>query len=160
MSIFKTFLSRLHLVSANPIRAVLFDLDGTLIDSETTACLVLQNFFSKNGFPLDKEEASFLTGRKWETALEYLLMRHPLPFSLVEIHQALIKEYRRALEDDLRIIPGAVEAIRSLSTRFPLGLVSGSARWDILWALDKMNVRNCFQVVLGSGGLRSKQATT
>jgi HAD superfamily hydrolase (TIGR01509 family) len=48
------------------------------------------------------------------------------------------------------VVPGAAQAVRALAELYPLGLVSGSRREEILWALDQLGVRSCFRIVLGA----------
>ena len=47
---------------------------------------------------------------------------------------------RKLVEAHLPVVPGSVGAIRALSKRYPLALVSGSHRAEIQWALGKLGI--------------------
>jgi len=62
----------------------------------------------------------------------------------------ILDRYRAALETHLIVVPGSCEAVRSLAAEFALGLVSGSHRREILWALNKLDLLKYFKVILGA----------
>jgi HAD superfamily hydrolase (TIGR01509 family) len=59
-------------------------------------------------------------------------------------------KYRQTLAERLDHVPGSVAAVRSLAGKFRLGLVSGSGRAEILWALDQLHILPHFEVILGA----------
>lgn len=132
------------------IQAILFDLDGTLIDTEHAAAQALHDCFAAWKLSVTLEDASYVTGRTWESAFLYLFEKYKIPVSEETARLQILKAYRESLEQHLIIVPGSAQAIQSLSAAYPLGLVSGSLRSDILWALRKLGVEKKFQVVLGA----------
>ena len=50
----------------------------------------------------------------------------------------MVSRYRELIQTDLLTVPGGVEAIKSLAEHFPLALISGSYRSEILWALENL----------------------
>jgi HAD superfamily hydrolase (TIGR01509 family) len=141
------------------IEWVVFDLDGTLIDTEPSAAKAIHRTFLDWGITVTAEDASFVTGRTWDSAFQYLFSKYPLPLPREEAVQKVLENYRLSLENELTIVPGSVQAVHSLAARYPLGLVSGSHRREILWALEKLGIRQHFKVVLGAEDYpRSKPA--
>jgi HAD superfamily hydrolase (TIGR01509 family) len=139
--------------------AILFDLDGTIIDTEANAAETVQQCFKNWGIAVDAADARFVTGRTWESAIDYLVQRYRLPVSRDQALAEILREYRISIEKNLGVVPGCVEAIRSLSSRYPLALVSGSRRADIEWSLTKLGVIQDFRFILGSEDYpRSKPA--
>jgi HAD superfamily hydrolase (TIGR01509 family) len=142
-----------------PIKAILFDLDGTLIDSERAAAQAVRECFSEWGIRIPAEEAGFVTGRTWQVSLDHFEARFGLPFSKAETERKLLQRFREILHGAIPEIPGAREAVQSFAKQFPLGLVSGSVRHDILVALDQLQIRDRFRVILGAEDYpRSKPA--
>jgi HAD superfamily hydrolase (TIGR01509 family) len=132
------------------LSAILFDLDGTIIDTELNAAKTVQFCFARWGVTVQKEDAHFVTGRTWEIAIDFLTQKYKLPVARDEALNVILIEYRRSIEKHLEVVPGSVDAIHALSQRYPLALVSGSRRADIVWSLTQLGVHSCFQFVLGA----------
>jgi HAD superfamily hydrolase (TIGR01509 family) len=143
----------------SPIRAVLFDLDGTLIDTEPQAAQTLRRCFAGWNLALDERDSAYVTGRTWEAAFQYLFPRYRLPVPEADARQAILQAYREELARHLPAVPGSAECVRAVAKRYPLGLVSGSHRSEIQFALERLGVREHFRVVLGAEDYpRSKPA--
>ena len=141
------------------IKTVLFDLDGTLVDTEPSAARAIQSCFKDWGLEVTREDAGFITGRTWAVAFEYLFNKFPLPVSRTEAAERMMKRYREDLEKNLAVVPGGAAAVRDLANQYDLALVSGSNRAEIFWALDQLKIRNLFKVILGAEDYpRSKPA--
>ncbi|MEO5968725.1 MAG: HAD family phosphatase [Bdellovibrionia bacterium] len=132
------------------IQAIIFDLDGTIIDTEPTAVLAVKECFAEWNIPIHFDDATYLTGRTWENAFAFLFNKYKLPVPLLEAKQKLLGRYRQKIEENLTAVPGSVQAIQSLAEKYPLALVSGSGRSEILWALTKLKVIDHFQIILGA----------
>ena len=141
------------------IKAILFDLDGTLIDTEPAAARAITDCFADWGIAVDPRDATYITGRTWETAFQYLFRKYELPLPAQQASLAMIERYREMLTTGVLPVKGSTEAVRSLSKEFPLALVSGSYRSEILWALDRLGIREVFRIILGAEDYpRSKPA--
>lgn len=141
------------------IKAVIFDLDGTLIDTEPAAAQAITVCFKDWGIQIVPDDANFITGRTWEMAFGYLFKKYELPVPAAHASRTVVAKYREMIETELFPVNGSVEAVRALAKDFPLGLVSGSYRQEILWALDRLGVREHFGVILGAEDYpRSKPA--
>jgi HAD superfamily hydrolase (TIGR01509 family) len=132
------------------IDTIIFDLDGTLVDTERAASKAIYGCFEKWGLTITPNDAAFVTGRTWASAFEYLFRRYRLPLSSEEASQQMVQAYRDSIESCLDIVPGSAAAVRDLAQQYTLGLVSGSYRSEIIWALDRLGVRDLFQVILGA----------
>lgn len=129
---------------------VLFDLDGTLIDSEPVAFRAVLECCGEWGVPVAKADASQVAGKKWEVAVDLLFDRYQIPVTKEEFTHTVVARYKKKLEKEIEIIPGAPEMVRRMAQRGPIALVSGSHRAEIFWALDHLKVRPLFQLVLGA----------
>ena len=132
------------------IQTIFFDLDGTLIDTEPSAVEAARSSFLEWEVPVQSTDISYVTGRTWESAFTYLFSKYSIPLPEEQAKKQILGRYRILLESNLAIVPGSVQAVESLASTFPLGLVSGSKRADILWALKKLNIEHHFKIILGA----------
>jgi HAD superfamily hydrolase (TIGR01509 family) len=132
------------------IQTVFFDMDGTLVDTELAAAKAVQDCFAAWNHQVGAEDAAFVTGRTWEKALEYLFRKYPPPIERARATESLLDAYRAKIETDLVEIAGARECVRDLAKEYPLALVSGSHRREILSILERLDLRDAFRVVLGA----------
>jgi HAD superfamily hydrolase (TIGR01509 family) len=137
-------------VSPVSIDTIIFDLDGTLVDTELAAAQAIQGCFHSWNLAIDPTDAQYITGRTWEKAFEFMFGKYKLPVSPEEGAAQMLAAYRVALNTHLKIVPGAADAVRALSAHFPLALVSGSHRSEIFFCLEQLGVREHFQVILGA----------
>lgn len=134
--------------------AVIFDLDGTLVDTEQLASQTVARAFDSWGVKLGPEHSRAVVGRTWTSALQTLTQDVKLPVPLDEALKQIREIYSRDLLSKLQVIPGAVEAVRDLQGAFRLAVVSGSSRADIEAVLQFLKVRDCFELILGEEDYR------
>lgn len=132
------------------IQTILFDLDGTLVDTEPAAARAIVECFKNWGKKAEFSDAQFVTGRTWESAFEFLFAKYPVEVERKTAETTILETYRRTMRERIEIIPGAQGAVSRLAAEFRLGLVSGSHRREILFALDSLGIRQHFQIILGA----------
>ncbi|NDD92162.1 HAD family phosphatase [bacterium] len=135
-------------MSESGIQAVIFDLDGTLVNSEAVAARAVGDVFARYGVSLQPYLAELVTGKTWASAIEELEKHVVFPAPRELILDAIIDEYRVRLKSEVHPVPGSVEAISRLVPQYRLGLVSGSYRQEILFALGMLKVLQHFELIL------------
>src|SRR5258708_1998327 len=131
--------------------AILFDLDGTLVDSERENVESVVLAMRRLGAEMTEAERAFVIGHSWNEIHAMLAGNHHLGVTMPELIAAAVDEKRGLLAAaGYRALPGAVACVQRLARRSALALVSGASRVEVQDALVSLGVRALFQVVLGA----------
>lgn len=137
------------------IRAVVFDFDGVLSDSEPLHMKAYQEVLSTLGVTLTREEYyGHLLGYNDEDCFKLIAERRGWPIDESQI-AALIAEKGRVFEDIITgadtLYPGAVPCVERLSAEYPLGIASGALKREITTILRRAGLERHFRFIVGSG---------
>lgn len=133
------------------LRAIIFDFDGIIVDSEPAIVRVYQRMAALEGWALSEEEyyRDYLALDD-RAAMTLLYQSHFRELSL-ERRNELVRwkseAYLEAIRGGLPPLPGAAEFVRQCSSQFPLAIASGSMRAEIDYLLQKLGLRNQFAVI-------------
>lgn len=122
---------------------IVFDWDGTIIDSAATIVECMQAASRDLGLPVpERERASHVIGLGLHDAMK--LVAPQLPGSR---YPEFIASYRRhflAREDTMRLFAGMAELLADLAGSRPLAIATGKSRRGLERALDATGVRRLF----------------
>jgi HAD superfamily hydrolase (TIGR01509 family) len=133
------------------IGAVIFDLDGVIVDSEIWWDEVRQQFASERGRPWGEDDRVAVMGansRGWRR-----IMRDRLAIDDTEevIEQAIVEGVvERFSTEGPPIIEGAAEAVRRIAERWPVAIASSAHRDVIEAALRSVGLTDHLPVVVSS----------
>ncbi len=140
----------------HPIEAVLFDMDGTLLDSEHLTDAAVERLLKHHGLTLDVDSTAF-HGRTWSQAAETLKQRAP-SLQNVDVAAELQADFHRALmETAPPAIPGAPEAVMAAARHGLTALVSSSDRPSVEYVVDRLGLGAHFtRIICAQDCQRSK----
>ena len=140
------------------IRAIVFDFDGVLANSEPLHLRSYQEVLAEVGIALDREEyyAHYL-GYDDVTAFKVISERRGLSWNDGEI--AGILERKTVVFDDIVastasndvLYPEAIPCVRRLAEAMPLGIASGALRHEIAAILRRADLEDCFRFIVAAG---------
>jgi HAD superfamily hydrolase (TIGR01509 family) len=135
-----------------PVRALLFDLDGTLIDSETQTDEAIATVLARYGSPGFSLPNSDTRGRTWAHAAETILKLTGLEVSAAQLEAQLLAEWNIATAR-VNPIPGAQAALRTAAAcGLKLAVVSSSPRSVIDSFVRRLQVEDCITTQACVGG--------
>jgi HAD superfamily hydrolase (TIGR01509 family) len=108
------------------IEAVVFDLDGVLIDSEPVWERVRRAVVAEYGGQWLPDTQQRLMGMSTGEWAAYLSKDLGVGLPPDDVAALVIERMATSYADNLPLLPGAVDAVRTLSRRWPLGLASSS----------------------------------
>lgn len=136
---------------SNPIRAVIFDLDGVLVDTEIWWDEIRIKFADALGKRWTASDRAAIMGsntRQWRARMK---QRLALDMAEEEIERAVVDRLLdRYATDGAPEIDGAVETIRRLAAGYALAVASSAPRQVIEAALKSLGVRDQIRVVASS----------
>ncbi len=132
------------------IRAVVFDLDGVIIDTEEVWEEVRREYVAEHGrqfLPDSQQQMMGMSTPEWSRHLaEDVGVGLPSAQVATEVLARMAERYRA----DLPLIPGSVEAVKRIAAAFPVALASSSARILIDQVLDTAGLTEVLKVTLST----------
>lgn len=130
--------------------AVVFDMDGTLTDTEHIWDVVRRQLAASEGLSWPEEATTAMMGmstQQWSTYLSEVVGLSGTP---QEAAERTIDGMQVAYRSGIELLPGAREAVRRMAGHWQLGLASSSPRVLIDAALEFMGVSDLFVATLST----------
>lgn len=134
------------------LRAIIFDFDGVIVDSEPLILKLTQQMAAQEGWPITAAEyyRDYLALDD-RGIVEHLYRSHGRPIDARRRDQLVAwkaRAYAELIHDGLPPLPGAIEFVRNAAREFPVAIASGSLRAEIEYLLSKLGLRDAFQVLV------------
>jgi len=132
------------------VQAVVFDLDGVIIDTEEVWEEVRRGYVAEHGrefLPDTQTRMMGMSTGEWST---HLSAEVGVPRSPEQVAADVLARMAERYSADLPLIPGSVDAVRRLAERFPVALASSSARILIDQVLATAGLTGTFRVTLST----------
>ena len=141
------------------IKAVVFDLDGVLIDSESVWDAARRALVAETGGRWRDDATRTMLGMSAPEWSRYVRDELGVPLEPDEIAARVVARVLERYRRDLPLLPGAAAAVRRLAARWRLGLASSANRQVIDVVLEAAGVADCFAAtVAGEEVARGKPA--
>jgi HAD superfamily hydrolase (TIGR01509 family) len=133
------------------IDAIVFDMDGVIIDTEQVWSDVRHDFAVAQGGhwtpEIDQPKVMGANSMQWAASMRD---NNGVDLSSEEIYAGIVAELRRRFARHLEVMTGAPEAIAQLARAYRLGVASSSPLELIEYALDLAGLRGHFTEVISS----------
>ena len=132
------------------IEAVIFDLDGVIVDSEQVWDDVREQLARERGGTCHEDAQADMMGMSSPEWSRYMHERIGLTESPQEINDEVVERMLERYRQSLPLLDGAVDAVRRLSAVFPLGVASSSNRSLIEVVLERAGITELFAAIVSS----------
>jgi HAD superfamily hydrolase (TIGR01509 family) len=131
-------------------RAVFFDQDGVLIDSEGAWDAARRAVVAENGGRWKDEATSAMMGMSSPEWSRYLHDELRVGLDPQDISDQVVARLLAGYEQELPLLPGAVEAVRRIAARWPVGLASSANREVIDAVMAASGLADTFGVTVSA----------
>jgi len=132
------------------IEAVIFDVDGVLIDSEPVWEQVRRRVVAEHGGHWDADTQHRLMGMSTGEWSRYLSSDLGVALSPSEVADVVVGAMARRYTEHLPLLPGAVDAVLRMASRWPVGLASSAPRALIETVIHATSLRPVFGAVMST----------
>ena len=145
--------------SGRLLAAVVFDLDGVLLDSEPVWDAARRAIVAQAGGHWQASATSAMMGMSSPEWSRYLRDELGVPLEPEEINRRVVATMLARYRRELPLLPGAVAAVKRLAARWPVGLASSANRPAIDTVLAEAGLADSFSAtVSGEEVARGKPA--
>jgi len=131
------------------LKAIIFDFDGVLADTEPLHCTMFQQVLQEEGLPLsERDYYQKYVGFDDKGCFHAILTEHGRPAPPATIQQLVERKAALMLGHltTTRVVyPDIVEFVKDAAGRYRLAIVSGALRHEIELILNTAGMRDCFE---------------
>ena len=133
-----------------PIQAVVFDLDGLLIDSEVVWNRVRSDVAAERGVEWTHDDQRAVMGVSTAAWTAYMIDRLGLDLTPEAVQKLVVERMVASYRERVPFKPGAVDLVAWAGERYPLALASGSVRELIDLVVASPEYAGRFEVVVSA----------
>jgi HAD superfamily hydrolase (TIGR01509 family) len=143
------------------LRAIIFDCDGVIADTEPIHMAALARVLAGEGISLTKEDyfAEYLALDD-RACFTKALSLDGLPDAQERVNELIRRKSHyvdKIITDGVQILPGVSEMIREAANHYPLAIASGALRREIEAIVRNAGLEHCFKVIVSAEDvMRSK----
>jgi beta-phosphoglucomutase-like phosphatase (HAD superfamily) len=132
------------------IEAIIFDMDGLLIDSEPSWDQARSMMAARVGKPWGHEDHLNVMGVSTNEWVQYMIKTLELTLSPEQVQTEIVQHMVELYQQQIPFKPFAVEAVKWAVQKFPVALASGSPPQLIDMVTNSPDLKGSFKVVISA----------
>lgn len=133
------------------LRAIIFDFDGVIVDSEPLILKLTREMAAQEGWTVsDEEYYDDYLALDDRGVIAHLYASHGRPLDTARRDELIAwkaRSYQEIIRDGLPAMPGAADFVAEVASQYPLAIASGSLRVEIEHLLGTLGLREKFAVL-------------
>jgi HAD superfamily hydrolase (TIGR01509 family) len=133
-----------------PVNAVIFDMDGVIVESEALWDKAREDLVKETGgrWGANSQEAMMgMASHEWSV---YVRDHLEVPMSAEDISREVVSRLEALYREDLPLIEGSAEAVRAAAERWPVAIASSSNRELIDLIAELAGIADVLQTTVSS----------
>jgi len=130
------------------IKAVIFDFDGVVINSEPLYMVAERRLFDQYGIKVPDEDWKYFKGTTENDFYQLIMAKYQIN---TDVHK-LIEDGRRYIKEEFNkgvdYLPGFLDFWQSIDGRYRTGLVTSTSASFLEWVFRNTRVRNIFDLII------------
>jgi len=122
------------------IQAIIFDMDGTLMETEEQWDVVRRQLAAEAGVPWPEGATQAMMGMSTPEWSEYLATSVGLPLTAAQAAEKTIDAMAAHHHEGVELLPGAVESVRRMAGNYRIAIASSSPRRLIDAGVEAMGI--------------------
>jgi HAD superfamily hydrolase (TIGR01509 family) len=138
------------------IKAVIFDMDGVIIDSEPLWRRAMVKGFKQFGMPVSEEDCATTMGRRISEVVDFWVKHHRITkFSSAEIELAIMDHLIELIDTEGKAIEGVLDLFEFCKEKdLKIGLATSSSERLMNTVLHKLHLKNDFDSAVSAEHLK------
>lgn len=133
------------------IEAVVFDMDGVLVDTENTWHEVRRQYVARFGGTWEERHQRDCMGANSGQWARYLIRTFGIPRTEEQVISEVVQLLEERYTEAIPVIPGACSAVRRLwEAGFSLAVASSSPLAIIKFVVERLGLSSCFAALVSS----------
>lgn len=139
------------------VKAVIFDLDGTLVDNNEYHLQTWKHYLKEEGIDIsDENYNAHVNGRTNKDAIEYIYGRKMSDAEAMEYTLEKEAIYRKIYQPFIKPVEGLIPFLESLDKmRVPIGMATSGIQVNIDFMFDHIPIKKYFKVIVNSAHIKN-----
>lgn len=138
------------------ISAIIFDMDGVIIDSEPVQMKAMNIAISDYNVQIDEAEWELAAGRRTRDTIEYLTKKYKITESIENLIEKKNRIYRNLIATDIVMMPDISFVLESLkNSGYLLSIASSSVADDIYLVLNNFSLTQYFDAIVSGDQVKN-----
>ena len=130
------------------IEGIVFDLDGTLVDSEPLHGEAWLTILSGQGLVFEWEWFESWIGKSDKLLAETVINEFSLAIVVDDLRALKRNKYYELVAEQLKMFPGVMEHLRFFSAKLPIGLATSSSATDVAAVFGAQPLESLFHTIV------------